>query len=132
MYRRKWLRGRVNSPKTLSRSSIKFYLGGAGNVIALDVLRALNRSPNTMESFLVEISELGGGHPEINKNLEMLKKLPSEQIEEVNARRLVELMAKLWSSALLIGRGEQIVAEAYISSRLCNDWGNQFGSLPQI
>ena len=38
-------------------------------------------------------------------------------------------MAKLWSSALLVNRGEQIVAEAYISSRLGNDWGNQFGSL---
>ena len=38
-------------------------------------------------------------------------------------------MAKLWSSALLVNRGEQIVAEAYISSRLGNDWGSQFGSL---
>ena len=55
--------------------------------------------------------------------------LLSEQIKEANARRLVELMAKLWSSALLVNRGEHIVAEAYISSRLGNDWGNQFGSL---
>lgn len=117
-------------PRLYREAPLNSIWEGAGNVIALDVLRALNRSPNTMESFLVEISDLGGGHPEINKNLEMLKKLPSEQIKEVNARRLVELMAKLWSSALLISRGEQIVAEAYISSRLCNDWGNQFGSLP--
>ena len=44
MYRRKWLRGRVNSPKTLSRSPLYPIWEGAGNVIALDVLRALNRS----------------------------------------------------------------------------------------
>ena len=62
-------------------------------------------------------------------NLDKLKGLIFRQIEEANARRLVELMAKLWSSALLVNRGEQIVAEAYISSRLGNDWGNQFGSL---
>ena len=54
----------------------------------------------------------------------------SQQIEEADARRLVELMAKLWSSALLVNRGEQTVAEAYIASRLGNDWGNQFGTLP--
>ena len=99
-------------------------------ILTLDVLRVLSRAPNTMEAFFVEVSELGSGHSEINKNLDLLKKLLSGQIKEANARRLVELMAKLWSSALLISRGEQIVAEAYISSRLCNDWGNQFGSLP--
>ena len=72
---------------------------------------------------------MGDGHPEINKHIDGLKVLLSEQIKEANARRLVELMAKLWSSALLVNRGEHIVAEAYISSRLGNDWGNQFGSL---
>ena len=37
--------------------------------------------------------------------------------------------AKLWSAALLVNRGDQAVAEAYIMSRLANDWGNQFGTL---
>ena len=116
-------------PRLYREAPLNSIWEGAGNVIALDVLRAIKRSPNTMESFLVEVSELGDGHPEINKNLSRIKELLSEQIEEVNARRLVELMAKLWSSALLVNRGEQIVAEAYISSRLGNDWGSQFGSL---
>ena len=82
-----------------------------------------------MEAFIVEVSELGDGHPVINKKLDELKKLLSAQIKESDARRLVELMAKLWSSSLLVNRGEQVVAEAYIASRLCNDWGNQFGTL---
>ena len=82
-----------------------------------------------MEAFIIEVSGLGGGHPAINKKLDELKKLLSMQIKEVDARRLVELMAKLWSSSLLVSRGEEVVAEAYIASRLCNDWGNQFGTL---
>ena len=116
-------------PRLYREAPLNSIWEGAGNIIALDVLRAIKRSPNSMESFFVEVSELGGGHPEINKHLDGLKVLLSEQIKEANARRLVELMAKLWSSALLVNRGEHIVAEAYISSRLGNDWGNQFGSL---
>jgi len=117
-------------PRLYREAPLNSIWEGAGNVIALDVLRALKRVPNTMESFVVEVSELADGHPEINRKLNELKRLLSQQIEEADARRLVELMAKLWSSALLVNRGEQTVAEAYIASRLGNDWGNQFGTLP--
>ena len=117
-------------PRLYREAPLNSIWEGAGNVIALDVLRALKRVPNTMESFVVEVSELADGHPEIDRKLNELKSLLSQQIEEVHARRLVELMARLWSSALLVNRGEQTVAEAYIASRLGNDWGNQFGTLP--
>ena len=116
-------------PRLYREAPLNSIWEGAGNVIALDVLRALKRSPNTMEAFIVEVFELGGGHPEIHKKLDELKKLLSAQLKEANARRLVEQMAKLWSSALLVNRGEEVVAEAYIASRLSNDWGNQFGTL---
>ena len=116
-------------PRLYREAPLNSIWEGAGNVIALDVLRALKRSPNTMEAFIVEVSELGDGHPVINKKLDELKRLLSAQIKEAGARRLVELMAKLWSSALLVNRGEEVVADAYIASRLCDDWGNQFGTL---
>ena len=67
-----------------------------------------------MEAFILEVAELSNGHPEINRKLDELKGLLSDKIREVDARRLIELMAKLWSASLLVNRGEQAVAEAYI------------------
>jgi len=116
-------------PRLYREAPLNSIWEGAGNVIALDILRALKRSSDTMDAFILEVLELSNGHPEINRKLNELKGLISKEIREGDARRLTELMAKLWSAALLVSRGDQTVAEAYIMSRLANDWGNQFGTL---
>ncbi|MDB3993035.1 acyl-CoA dehydrogenase family protein [Gammaproteobacteria bacterium] len=116
-------------PRLYREAPLNSIWEGAGNVIALDILRILKRSSHNMDAFILEVSELSNGHPEINKKLVELKRLSSDKIREVDARKLIELMAKLWSASLLVNRGEQVVAEAYIVSRLGNDWGSQFGTL---
>ena len=49
---------------------------------------------------------------------------------EVRARRLVEHMALVLQGSLLVRFAPSAVADAFCASRLGNDWGHAFGTLP--
>ncbi len=50
---------------------------------------------------------------------------------EPDARRLVGRMARTVQAALLVRFGETAVADAFIATRLDNDWGAMLGTLPR-
>ena len=50
-------------------------------------------------------------------------------VEEADARRLVEQLAVCWGASLCL-RHEPAIADAYVRSRLDDDWGTEFGTLP--
>lgn len=104
---------------------------GSGNVMSLDVLRALVRQPRSLEVFLAEV-ELGrGGDDRLDAHIDRLKRELSdfEQIE-ARARRLVEAMALSLQGSLLVRHAPQPVADAFCSSRLSPDGGLEYGTLP--
>ena len=102
---------------------------GAGNVIALDVLRALSRAPECGEALLTEISQAGGADGVLDREIGRLRDALVIAPLETDARRLLELMAKAWSASLLLRHDEPEVADVYIGSRLNGDWGSEFGTL---
>ncbi|MCP5029494.1 MAG: DNA alkylation response protein [Actinomycetia bacterium] len=104
---------------------------GAGNVIALDVLRAMARSPQSTEAFLAEV-ELGqGADRTLDAAMADLRSTVTEVDDaEANARRLVEQMAVCWAASLLVRHGDESVSAAYLRSRLGGDWGSELGTLP--
>ena len=101
---------------------------GAGNVIALDVLRALQRSPEAGEAFVTELSLAAGGDVVFHRELAALKRQIAMPVDEADARRLVEQLALCWGASLCL-RHEPEIADAYIRSRLDGDWGSEFGTL---
>lgn len=104
---------------------------GSGNVNALDVLRALGRSPDTSEALFTELALAHGADARLDAAVLRLKdQLSDVQGAETGARRLVELMALALQGSLLVRHAPAAVADAFCATRLGGDWGHAFGTLP--
>ncbi|MFT6896889.1 MAG: putative acyl-CoA dehydrogenase [Paraglaciecola sp.] len=104
---------------------------GSGNVQCLDVLRALHKDPRTTEAFFSEIDAARGQHASLDNYIDQLKRAFADTDNmEYRARSLVEQMAKAWQASLLLTKGDPVVAEAFIRSRIENNAGLQLGTLP--
>jgi putative acyl-CoA dehydrogenase len=84
---------------------------GSGNVIALDVLRAIRREPESLEAFLAELE------PDLRP--------PVDDLEELGARRLCESLALGLQGTLLRRHGDPAVADAFFARS-----GAAYGTLP--
>lgn len=125
-----------NLPRIYREAPLNAIWEGSGNVIALDVLRAMARSPQSLEAFMAELDLAAGMESVLDEEIERLRGVLDAPVggrgsgEEAGARRVVEQMATCWAASLLVRHGEPLVAEAYVGSRLWGDWGSEFGTLP--
>lgn len=109
---------------------------GSGNVIALDVLRAISREPGSVEAFDAELSLASGAHPVFDAHLSDTRKLLREVANAdapaaaAQIRRLVENLALDLQASLLLCTAPTAVAEAFIWSRLGPDRTQLYGALP--
>jgi putative acyl-CoA dehydrogenase len=104
---------------------------GSGNVMSLDVLRALTRSPRSLEVFLAEVELAGGSDRRLDTRVAELKDQFSDPATlESRARRVVEAMALCLQGSLLLRHGDPAVADAFCASRLGGDGGLEYGTLP--
>jgi len=104
---------------------------GSGNVICLDVLRAMGREPESVEAFFDEISVAGAGNRQLDAFVAGLRAdLSDFEAIECRARRLVEKMALALQAALLVRHADAAVADAFCAARLSGDHGLAFGTLP--
>ncbi len=104
---------------------------GSGNVMSLDVLRALMRSPRSLEVFFNEVEQASGADARLDKRVAKLKDQFSDPTTlESRARRVVEGMALCLQGSLLVRNGAPAVADAFCASRLSDDGGLEYGTLP--
>ncbi len=104
---------------------------GSGNVIALDVLRALARSPEVADAFVAELERGAGLDPRVDRAIvDTRDALAASAPQETDARRLVEQLAVTWTATLLVRHGDDDVADTYVRSRVDGDWGTELGTLP--
>ncbi|MER6693508.1 acyl-CoA dehydrogenase family protein [Streptomyces minutiscleroticus] len=118
-------------PRLLRESPLNSIWEGAGNVQALDVLRALQREPGALDAFLREVGRARGADHRLDvaiKNL--LTELADLDGVEARARRVVERLALVLQGSLLVRYAPPEVADAFCASRLGGDWGTAFGTLP--
>ncbi|MGA5730159.1 DNA alkylation response protein [Streptomyces seoulensis] len=102
---------------------------GSGNVNALDVLRALGRSPQSAESFFGELALARGANAHLDAAVASLKG-ELAGADQLSARRVVERMALTLQASLLVRHAPAAVADAFCATRLGGDWGHSFGTLP--
>jgi putative acyl-CoA dehydrogenase len=106
---------------------------GSGNVIALDVLRAISREPNSLSALLAEIEAAAGADARFDR---FVADLHAELAElgdgdpQTKARRLTERLALALQASLLLRHSVATVAEAFCASRLGDGGGLMFGALP--
>ena len=115
-------------PRIFRQSPLNGVWEGSGNVICLDVLRAMRREPESLEAFLGELDLAGGANTRYDTALEGLKKALTE-VTETGARRLVESMALLLQASLLLRYSPAFVSDAFVAARLGSP-GVAYGALP--
>ena len=104
---------------------------GSGNVMALDVLRAISRSPAVLDVFFDELALARGADARLDACCERLRaQLADGQELESRARRVVEQMALALQGSLLVRHAPAAVADAFCASRLAGDGGLAYGTLP--
>jgi putative acyl-CoA dehydrogenase len=119
-------------PRLFRESPLNSVWEGSGNVQCLDVLRAMVKSPATVDAFFAELEAGAGAEPRLDAYMRELRgELPGDlETIEARARRVVEKMAIALQASLLVRHGDEAVADAFCASRLSGDWGNNFGTLP--
>ena len=119
-------------PRLYSEAPLASIWEGSGNVQCLDALRAMVKSPASVEAFFAEVMEGAGAEPKLDAYVSSLRDEIPGDIEtiESRARRIVEGMAVALQASLLVRYGDPAVADAFCASRLSGDWGNAFGTLP--
>jgi putative acyl-CoA dehydrogenase len=104
---------------------------GSGNVMSLDVLRALTRSPRSLEVFLHEVELAAGADRRLDARVQQLKsQFDDAPTLETRARRVVESMALCLQGSLLVRNAPPAVADAFCASRLAGEAGLEYGTLP--
>jgi putative acyl-CoA dehydrogenase len=104
---------------------------GSGNVMSLDVLRALTRSPRALEVFDDELRQAHGADARLDARIRQLQaQFADPATLEVRARRVVESMALCLQGSLLVRNAPAAVADAFCASRLSDDGGLEYGTLP--
>jgi putative acyl-CoA dehydrogenase len=118
-------------PRLYRQQPLQSIWEGSGNVICLDVLRALRRTPEPLDAFLEECREAAGAERRLDEWMATLERgLRSGDDLETRARRLVEQMGLALQASLLLRHGSPAVADAFCASRLGDDRGLAYGTLP--
>jgi putative acyl-CoA dehydrogenase len=101
---------------------------GAGNIMALDLLRAL-RKADAAAALDFELSPARGMHPALDHLAKTLPIRVEAMASEMEARRLAQDVALAVQAALLAQAAPSAVFGAFCDSRLDGHWGHSFGSL---
>ncbi|WP_341999239.1 acyl-CoA dehydrogenase family protein [Microbacterium sp. LWH7-1.2] len=108
---------------------------GSGNVIALDVLRALTRDRESEAAFADELATTAGASAVLDRHVErtlaLLERLVAAPDEAPSqARRLSEDLALAFQASLMLRHAPGLDADTFIAARLGDDRGAQYGVLP--
>lgn len=118
-------------PRLYREAPLNSIWEGSGNVICLDVLRAIGREPDTLEVFFEKLRPAAGRDARLKAKTDSIaQSLRKSEDIEVRARRVVEDMAVALQASLLIEHAPPFVADAFCASRLASDAGRVFGTLP--
>lgn len=104
-------------PRLFRQSPLNSIWEGSGNVICIDVLRALTREPETANALFAELDAARGTYAELDKAIDDAKQVLATATEP-SARRLVETLALTLQASLLARHAPTFVADAFIATRL--------------
>jgi putative acyl-CoA dehydrogenase len=118
-------------PRLFRESPLNGIWEGSGNVICLDVLRAMAREPVALEAFLTEMDAARGADGRLDGAVARVRRELGDLVGmESRARRVVEAMALAFQGSLLVRHGHPAVADAFCASRLTGEGGLALGTLP--
>jgi putative acyl-CoA dehydrogenase len=118
-------------PRLYREAPVNSIWEGSGNIMCLDVLRAIERTPNAVD---VLRNELGDGiDARLKDAMTRLEKRLAvhDRNDESQARALVRELVLVLQGALLMRHAPAAVSDAFCASRLSGEDGSAFGMLPR-
>jgi putative acyl-CoA dehydrogenase len=91
---------------------------GSGNVIALDLLRALQREPDTGAALLRELRDAVTAEPALGAAVSEAETLLSAPVPDAAARHAVERLALAFAASILVKHGSAAISDGFIARRL--------------
>ena len=120
-------------PRLLRESPLNGLWEGSGNVTALDALRAMRRSPDSVTALLGELDPAAGTDASYDATLRACKDLlpaAGSDVPESAARPFASMTARLFAASLLLRLAPPEVAALYCATRLGNLGDRALGELP--
>jgi putative acyl-CoA dehydrogenase len=101
---------------------------GSGNVMALDLLRVLQREPETAQIVMDDLAAAIGDDAQLKAHLARVQKLLHEpRLLDKRARDLTEALAVLAAGTILRAHAPPAVADAFIGTRLSGAGRRTYG-----
>ena len=101
---------------------------GSGNIMALDLLRALRKS-DAAAALAHECAPARGAHRALDRLVADLPARIEALPSEIEERSLAQAIALAVQASLLVQSAAESVSSAFCRSRLGGDWGHVFGTL---
>ncbi len=118
-------------PRLYREAPVNSIWEGAGNIMCLDVLRAIERTPNAADVLRQELDAAGDARLQAFADRLQQRLAARERNDESQARALVRELVLALQAALLIKHSPPAVADAFCASRLAGEGGGAFGMLPR-
>jgi putative acyl-CoA dehydrogenase len=118
-------------PRLYREAPLSSIWEGSGNVMCLDVVRALQKEPEAREMLKATLrNAMGQGRIYDSCAATVFEGLEPLAVREADARRFVERLALVLQASLLIQHVPECVSTAFCTGRLHDGHGLTFGTLP--
>ena len=119
-------------PRLYREAPLNSIWEGSGNIMGLDVMRAMGREADSIDALIAELELARGGHSNLDRAIDQLKDdLTDSDDIEAQMRSITESIALTLQGALLTQHAPTEVADAFCSSRLGTRYNGAFGTLPR-
>ena len=102
---------------------------GSGNVVCLDILRAIGRDTRSAQELVTELENSRGANGLLDRAIDNVKAMLAGPHDEAFARRLAETMALALQGAILVRNAPSFVSDGFCATRLCDHPGLSCGAM---
>ena len=121
-------------PRLYREAPVNSIWEGSGNIVCLDVERAIRREPDAIDALIALLEAARGANAPYDRCVAQLENALRAAVADSDGRRLAQAIALAVSAAELIQHAPAYVADAFCASRLADDSfsGAAFGTLPDL
>jgi putative acyl-CoA dehydrogenase len=118
-------------PRIFRESPLNSIWEGSGNVMALDILRAMHKEPECVNALRHEFARHAGRHVVLDELCASIDaELSNTQDLERRARRVAEQLALALQACAVAEQAPEFVFDAFVAARLGPERAHTFGALP--
>jgi putative acyl-CoA dehydrogenase len=116
-------------PRIYRQSPLNSIWEGSGNVICLDVLRAMSREPKSVAALVEQFELARGTNSHLDRAIDRIKDRFASPTAESGARWLAEDLALALQASLLVRHAPSAVSDAFCATRLSEHPGFAYGAI---